>query len=89
MFWKTPPDRATVDRLTVSRSRTHASMTASDLQGRYTGFKNTTLTLGIRNLLDTTPPVSNQGNNFQVGIDPTYGDPRGRMYYGAIRYAFR
>jgi hypothetical protein len=24
-----------------------------------------------------------------VGVDPTYADPRGRMYYGAIRYAFK
>ena len=22
-------------------------------------------------------------------IDPTYADPRGRMYYAAVRYAFR
>ena len=48
-----------------------------------------TLTLGIRNALDTPPPVSNQSNRSQVGIDPTYADPRGRMFYGAIRYAFR
>jgi iron complex outermembrane receptor protein len=60
-----------------------------DLQGRYTGFKNLTLSLGVRNALDRPPPVSNQLNNFQVGIDPTYADPRGRMYYGAIRYTFR
>jgi hypothetical protein len=30
-----------------------------------------------------------QDQSFQVGIDPTYADPRGRKYYGAIRYAFR
>jgi hypothetical protein len=24
-----------------------------------------------------------------VGIDPTCADPRGRMQYGAIRYAFK
>jgi iron complex outermembrane receptor protein len=60
-----------------------------DLQGRYTGFKNLTLTLGIRNILDTSPPISNQQLNFQAGIDPSYGDPRGRMFYGAIRYVFK
>jgi iron complex outermembrane receptor protein len=48
-----------------------------------------TLMLGIRNVLDTPPPISNQGQNAQIGIDPTYGDPRGRMYYGSIRYAFK
>ena len=70
-------------------TRRVGSYSVWDVQGRYTGYKNMTLTLGIRNLLDTPPPVSNQGNNFQVGIDPTYADPRGRIFYGAIRYAFK
>ena len=70
-------------------TRPVGSYSVWDLQGRYTGFRNMTLTLGIRNGLDTAPPISNQGNNFQVGIDPTYADPRGRMFYGAIRYAFK
>jgi hypothetical protein len=26
---------------------------------------------------------------FWVGFDPTYADPRGRTFYGAIRYAFK
>ncbi len=69
--------------------RNVGSYTVWDLQGRYTGFRNTTLTLGIRNALDTPPPVSNQSNRGQVGIDPSYADPRGRMFYGAIRYAFK
>jgi len=25
----------------------------------------------------------------QTGIDPTYSDPRGRMYYVAVRYAVK
>jgi iron complex outermembrane receptor protein len=56
---------------------------------RYSGFRNTTLTLGVRNLLDTSPPLTNQQYAFQVGYDPTYADPRGRMFYSAIRYAFK
>jgi iron complex outermembrane receptor protein len=67
------------------------SYTVWDAQARYTGFRNSTLTVGIRNLLNTPPPVSNQGSlsgDFQAGIDPTYADPRGRMYYVAVRYAF-
>jgi iron complex outermembrane receptor protein len=60
-----------------------------DVQARYTGFANATLTLGIRNLLDRAPPVSNQSTDFQVGYDPTYADPRGRIYYGALRYVFK
>lgn len=58
-----------------------------DLQGRYTGFK-ATFTLGVRNAMDTAPPLSNQRGTFQVGLDPSYADPRGRMFYAAVRYAF-
>jgi hypothetical protein len=47
-------------------------------------------TLGIRNLADTAPPLTNQyGASFHIGIDPVYADPRGRVFYGAIRYAFK
>jgi len=69
-------------------TRRVGSYSVWDIQGPYTGQKNLTLSLGIRNLLDTPPPVTNQGNTFQVGMDPNYGDPRGRMYYGTVRYAF-
>jgi iron complex outermembrane receptor protein len=60
-----------------------------DLQGRYTGFRNLSLTLGIRNLFDRAPPLTNQQRSFQVGTDPGYADPRGRMWYGAVRYSFK
>jgi iron complex outermembrane receptor protein len=60
-----------------------------DVQVRYSGIVNTTLTLGIRNLFDTAPPLSNQQAQFQIGFDPTYGDPRDRTYYAAIRYRFK
>jgi iron complex outermembrane receptor protein len=66
------------------------SVSVWDLQGRYLGFQNTTLTLGIRNLMNAPPPISNQQNTFlKTGIDLSYADPRGRMFYGAIRYAFK
>jgi hypothetical protein len=48
-----------------------------------------TLALGFRNRLDTAPPVSNPQPDFQVGIDPGYGGPRGRMLQGTIRHVFR
>jgi iron complex outermembrane receptor protein len=60
-----------------------------DIQGRWSGMKNLTLKLGIRNLLDRAPPLSNQENTFQAGYDPSYGDPRGRMYYGTITVSFK
>jgi iron complex outermembrane receptor protein len=70
-------------------TRKVGAYTIWDLQGRYTGIKNATLSVGVRNLFDRSPPVSNQGSSFQVGIDPTYADPRGRIYYAAIQYAFK
>ena len=60
-----------------------------DLQGRYTGFKNVTLRAGIRNIFDRAPPVSGGTGTFQVGYDASYGDPRGRMYYGSINVSFK
>jgi iron complex outermembrane receptor protein len=55
----------------------------------YAGFRNWTLSAGIKNLFDHDPPFSNQSQNFQVGYDPTYADPHGRLYWAGVRYAFR
>jgi len=60
-----------------------------DLQAQYAGWRNVVLAAGVRNLFDRDPPVSNQNQAFQVGYDPTYADPRGRMYYATLRYVFR
>jgi iron complex outermembrane recepter protein len=60
-----------------------------DIQGRWTGWKYLSLKLGVRNIFDRAPPVSNQENTFQAGYDPSYGDPRGRMYYGTIQVSFK
>ena len=60
-----------------------------DAQGIWTGFKGLTLVLGVRNLFDRDPPSSRQGQSFQVGYDPRYGDAMGRTYYGKISYAFK
>jgi len=65
------------------------SLTTWDLQGSYTGFKSFTLTLGVKNLLDTNPPFTNSDLTFQSGYDPSYYDPRARFVYGSIRYAIR
>ena len=64
------------------------SLSLWDLQGSYTGFKNFTLTLGVKNLLDTDPPLTNSNLTFQCGYDPSYYDPRARFVYGSVRYAF-
>ena len=65
------------------------SLTTWDAQGSYTGFKNFTLTLGVKNLMDTNPPFTNSDLTFQSGYDPSYYDPRARFVYGSIRYAIR
>ncbi|MBL8510553.1 MAG: TonB-dependent receptor [Betaproteobacteria bacterium] len=60
-----------------------------DFQGSWTIFKGLQLVAGVRNLLDRDPPASGQGQTFQVGYDPRYGDARGRNYYGRITYSFK
>ncbi|HET8877390.1 MAG TPA: TonB-dependent receptor [Casimicrobiaceae bacterium] len=65
------------------------SLSLWDLQGSYTGFKNLKLTLGVKNLFDRNPPVSNQQSTFIVGFDPSYYDPRARFVYGQVNYRFK
>jgi iron complex outermembrane receptor protein len=73
----------------AGNNRTVSSMSLWDLQGSYTGFKNTTLTLGVKNLFDTNPPFTNSNLTFQIGYDPSYYDVRSRFVYGSIRYVFK
>ena len=65
------------------------SLSLWDVQGIYTGFRNFTLTVGAKNLMDTNPPLTNQGATFQGGWDPSYYDARARFIYGSITYAFK
>src|SRR5581483_681236 len=58
-----------------------------DLQGTYKGIVRATISLGVKNLFDRTPPLTNAAS-FQVGYDPHYADPRGRTYYARASYAF-
>ena len=60
-----------------------------DLQASWSGIKNLKLVLGVRNLFDRDPPASAQGQTFQVGYDPRYGDPLGRTFYGRLTYSFK
>ncbi len=59
-----------------------------NLTGTYTGIKGLALTAGVKNLLDTEPPFSNQGTMFQQGYDPRYTDPVGRALYVCASYSF-
>jgi iron complex outermembrane receptor protein len=60
-----------------------------DLTGAYQISAGLKLRAGIKNLLDKNPPRSNQLFSFSVGYDPSYTDPRGRQFYGALAYSFR
>ncbi|NDI85351.1 TonB-dependent receptor [Undibacterium crateris] len=61
-----------------------------DLNVTYTGFKNTTLAVGVKNLFNKQPdvfiPASNQ---FQSGYDIYQYDPRGRFVYATASYKFK
>ena len=65
------------------------SMSLFDVQASYRGFRNLTIVVGAKNVLDTNPPQTNQGNSFQVGFDPSYYDPRARFVYTSLTYAFK
>ncbi len=60
-----------------------------DLSASYKFSKDLSLRLGVKNLLDTEPPRSNQVYSFLAGYDPSYTDPRGRFVYFSLSYAFK
>jgi iron complex outermembrane receptor protein len=62
-----------------------------NLSASYTGYKNTTLTLGVKNLLDTDPPFSAAyDGNTGAGSswEPRIADPRGRSLTFQASYKF-
>ena len=72
-----------------NNERTVNSLSLWDAQGSYSGFKHFVFTLGVKNLLDTNPPKTNQQNTFQVGYDPSQYDARARFVYGMVKYTFK
>jgi iron complex outermembrane receptor protein len=70
-------------------TRNVGSYSLFDLQAAYAGFKDTSISVGVRNLFDRDPPFSNAPGGFQIGYDPRYADPRGRSFYARFSYAFR
>jgi iron complex outermembrane receptor protein len=61
-----------------------------DASATYTGFKNTTITVGIQNLFDTDPPFTAHNVDEVVGAgwDPRVADPRGRSLSVNLKYRF-
>jgi iron complex outermembrane receptor protein len=64
--------------------------TKYDLSATYSGIKNTTITIGIQNLLDTDPPFTAHNVDEVVGAgwDPRVADPRGRSLSILLKYKF-
>lgn len=50
-----------------------------DLQAAYRWSESIALSLAVQNAFDVAPPASRQVNSFQVGYDPHFADPRGRI----------
>ncbi|MBV8603390.1 MAG: TonB-dependent receptor [Pelomonas sp.] len=76
---------------TPPQAPTHvASYTLYNLTASYTGFKNLTLTGGIKNLFDTKPPFSahNVDDVAGAGWDARVGDPRLRSLVVQANYKF-
>ena len=62
-----------------------------DWQGRYAWSKQLTLTVGVKNILDTNPPLSimaMDGTGNMRGFDARYTDPLGRSFYATVSYKF-
>jgi iron complex outermembrane recepter protein len=62
-----------------------------NLMASYSGFKNLTLTAGVKNLLDTDPPFANSyDTNTGSGSswEPRVADPRGRSFVVSAEYRF-
>ena len=60
-----------------------------NLSGAWDFSSALTLRAGVRNLLDTAPPFSQQAYFFLSGYDPSYTDPRGRYVYLSANYKFK
>ncbi len=60
------------------------------LSGTYTGLKNASITVGIQNLFNTTPPFTAHNVDEVVGAgwDPRVADPRGRAVSFQLKYKF-
>lgn len=73
----------------TNTSRKVGAFTTLNLQFRYSGFKNTMLTLGIDNALDEAPPFAiGDGDSDLYGYVQSQHSPRGRFVYGKAVYKF-
>ena len=85
-----PHDQTCPRPNTGNKPRTVGDYSIFDLSGAYTGFKNVTVSAGIKNLMDRAPPSTNQtGSALPVPYDASYTDPHGRLYWAGIKYSYK
>ncbi len=68
-----------------------ASYTLYHMSLQYTGIKNTSIILGVKNLMNTDPPFANSyDTNTGSGSswEPRVADPRGRSWLVSVDYKF-
>lgn len=65
-----------------------SSSSTFDTQLVWSPIKAVDVAFGIKNLLNQDPPSSRNDQGFQVGYDPQYGNPLGRMFYLRAKYKF-
>lgn len=63
-----------------------------NLSATYTGLKNASMSLGVKNILNTDPPFS-AAYDSDLGAgsswEPRLTDPRGRSFWASVTYNFR
>ena len=69
-------------------TRRVGSYSLLDASITYAGWKNLSLSLGVKNLLGRPPPYSNQSETPQVNYDPRYTDPTGRAWWLSVVASF-
>ncbi len=62
-----------------------------NLSASYSGLRNTVITAGVKNVLNTDPPFTAHNYDFVggAGWDPRVADPRGRAYTLNVDYKFK
>ena len=65
-----------------------SSYSTFDAYGTWLPTKGLSLTLGVKNLGDRTPPLTYQTRTFQAGYDPRFTDPTGRTFYLRGNFTF-
>jgi iron complex outermembrane recepter protein len=81
------PYNSTSPQTGVARP-TVSSYSTWNIYGSVKPIQSLTVLVGIRNLLDTNPPFSNQEADWQASMNPRLSDPTGRAFYGKVKYEF-